>query len=319
MFFEGNDRIYIAGPAWIPSEVRPGVELATSEWATAHMVPNEANSYILGRFVEADRANSNKQYFRLGELLTAQPTIAYAPLNINHQGSPVGTFVSSEMQYPKGAEENPYIEALAAFWKAYYPETYDTVKAAFQEGNLYYSMEAVPLSLSTIGGTDDSAEYAYMGRIHDSYPAEINNRSCSGIVLNQPHFVGGALIVPPAAPGWNKADVKQLSKFMNEQWESAEELYRGVQTMAPDQDTKVWEAVMGELILMAVEEAGVLDTKQRKGLSDSDFAIPSKRAYPIHDLTHARNALARVAQFGSPDEQAQVRSAVYKRYPQLKK
>lgn len=34
----------------------------------------------------------------------------------------------------------------------------------------------------------------------------------------------------------------------------------------------------------------------RKRLSDSDFALPEKRKYPIHDKAHVRNALARAAQ-----------------------
>ena len=43
-------------------------------------------------------------------------------------------------------------------------------------------------------------------------------------------------------------------------------------------------------------------TKERKKLSKSSFALPGKRKYPIPDKAHARNALARVAQFGSKDE-----------------
>ncbi len=319
MYFEGNNRIYIAGQAWILDQIKPGVEVATSEWAVSHMIPNEANSYILGRFVEADRANSNKQYFKLGDLLLAQPSIDHAPLNINHQSSPVGTFVASEMQYPTIEGDNPQIEALSVFWKSYFPEAFDQVKRAFAEESLWYSMEAVPRSLSTIGGTDDSAEYAYEGRQSKNYPDEINERSCEGIVLNSPWFVGGALIIPPSRPGWNKADVKQLSKFMSEQWESAEALYAGVQEMAPNLGPSKWEQVMGELILMATEDGAVLNTKQRNALKPGDFAIPGKKAYPIPDINHARNALARVSQFGTPAEQQQVRSAVYRKYPQLKK
>jgi len=34
-----------------------------------------------------------------------------------------------------------------------------------------------------------------------------------------------------------------------------------------------------------------LTTKQRKRLSKKSFAIPGKRAYPINDKSHARNAL----------------------------
>lgn len=65
-----------------------------------------------------------------------------------------------------------------------------------------------------------------------------------------------------------------------------------------------------------IEEAE-LSAGERDKLSDSDFAIPEQRAYPIHDESHARNALARVSQHGSDDEKRRVRAAVKKRYPSL--
>ncbi len=62
-----------------------------------------------------------------------------------------------------------------------------------------------------------------------------------------------------------------------------------------------------------------LTAKQRNKLPKSSFAIPGKRKYPIHTKGHAINALARVAQSGTPTEKKQVRAAVTKRYPSLKK
>ena len=59
-----------------------------------------------------------------------------------------------------------------------------------------------------------------------------------------------------------------------------------------------------------------LTYKQRKRLRKSSFALPGRR-YPIHDIAHARNALARVAQHGTPSERARVRAAVCKKYPSL--
>lgn len=262
MFFEGNDRIYMATQAYLVGQIKPGIEVATSEWAASHIIENEANSYIVGKFVEADKANNNKQFFKMGDLLMAQPTIAYAPLNLNHQSSPIGAFISSEMQYPKDDENHPYIEALAAMWKHYFPEQFAIVERAYAENCLYYSMEAIPRTLSTIGGSDDAAEYAYAGRQSESYPAEINDRSCEAIVLNGPHFVGGALIVPPAKPGWSNADVKQISRFVREQWETAERIYEGAQEMAPQMDPKTWETIMGELILMALQETAAAKKKK---------------------------------------------------------
>ena len=61
-----------------------------------------------------------------------------------------------------------------------------------------------------------------------------------------------------------------------------------------------------------------LATKQRKKLSKSDFAVPSKSAYPIPDQSHARNALARVSQFGSPKEKSMVKRKVKKKFTNIK-
>lgn len=70
-----------------------------------------------------------------------------------------------------------------------------------------------------------------------------------------------------------------------------------------------------------------LTAKKRAGLPKGDFAIPSKAKtagakkesgnYPIQDKAHARSALSRVAQHGTPAEKKQVRSAVARKYPDI--
>ena len=64
-----------------------------------------------------------------------------------------------------------------------------------------------------------------------------------------------------------------------------------------------------------------LDTAARKRLPRRDFGIPEKApgpgSYPIPDEAHARDALARVAANGSPEEQARVRRAVHERFPDI--
>ena len=59
-----------------------------------------------------------------------------------------------------------------------------------------------------------------------------------------------------------------------------------------------------------------LSTKQRNALPDSVFALPDRR-YPIQDESHARNALARVAQHGTPEEKKKVRAAVRRKFPEI--
>lgn len=55
----------------------------------------------------------------------------------------------------------------------------------------------------------------------------------------------------------------------------------------------------------------------RKRLKPSSFGVPGKRKYPIHTVRHARNALARVAQHGTPAEVKQVKSAVRRKWPSI--
>lgn len=57
-----------------------------------------------------------------------------------------------------------------------------------------------------------------------------------------------------------------------------------------------------------------LTSKAREKLPDDAFVFPKDKRYPIQDLAHARNALARSS--GKPEEAA-VKKAVYKKYPQL--
>lgn len=60
-----------------------------------------------------------------------------------------------------------------------------------------------------------------------------------------------------------------------------------------------------------------LTSEQRSKLRSSTFALPG-RQYPINDANHARNALSRVSQNGTPAEKAKVRAAVHRKYPGIK-
>lgn len=66
-----------------------------------------------------------------------------------------------------------------------------------------------------------------------------------------------------------------------------------------------------------VERMGVLNAAARKHLPAADFAGPD-RTYPIPDKAHAQDALARGSANASSAEYAQIKAAVYKKYPELK-
>lgn len=67
----------------------------------------------------------------------------------------------------------------------------------------------------------------------------------------------------------------------------------------------------------------VLTSKDRKNLPSSSFAVPSKApnsgSYPINDKAHARNALARAAQHGTPAVKAAVSAKVHAKFPSIGK
>ena len=60
-----------------------------------------------------------------------------------------------------------------------------------------------------------------------------------------------------------------------------------------------------------------LTTTARKKIPTNEFALPGRR-YPIEDQAHARNALSRVSQDGTPAEKTTVRRKVHQLYPDLK-
>jgi hypothetical protein len=60
-----------------------------------------------------------------------------------------------------------------------------------------------------------------------------------------------------------------------------------------------------------------LTTATRKKIPTGEFALPGRR-YPIEDAAHARNALARVSQDGTPGEKATVRRKVHQLFPNIK-
>jgi len=80
------------------------------------------------------------------------------------------------------------------------------------------------------------------------------------------------------------------------------------------------EKVIRKYSVPPMDEDGIekdLTTEGRKHIAAHNFAIPEERKYPIHDLAHARNALARVEQHGTPEEKAKVHAAVKRKFPAL--
>lgn len=68
-----------------------------------------------------------------------------------------------------------------------------------------------------------------------------------------------------------------------------------------------YSALVGDSM---IGEDSRLTTASRKQLKPSSFADPENKAYPVHDASHARNALVRFIQFGRRKYQGAKRRSV---------
>lgn len=59
-----------------------------------------------------------------------------------------------------------------------------------------------------------------------------------------------------------------------------------------------------------------LTAAKRRKLPAKDFAL-GKGRYPINDEKHARAALARISEYGSPKEKKEVEAKVHRKFPGL--
>lgn len=107
-----------------------------------------------------------------------------------------------------------------------------------------------------------------------------------------------------AVKEWAEKRAKNAAKI-TEEVEAAEAFLREAALVIGDK--RVTEAVLLEKTLSADD---------RKALPSSAFALPGRK-YPVHDEGHARAALTRVAQHGSPEEKKKVRAAVKRKHPKM--
>lgn len=225
-----------------------------AQWSQRHVQKNPAIRWVLGKYVEADNANSNKQFWSLKDLQLAHTTVNNAPLNILHRPQYiVGTFVATEMIYPIEAQagvdgeiQRPYVEALAAFWRYYFPDELKVLEAAHNAGTAALSMECVGEEMTCAGDTGCGQTFAYKGPKHESYCKHLNEGS-SIRHIKEPHFLAGALIFPPSKPGWGGASIKEISNGTDEQF--MESVYASLAAEIPEGNTSDWESLMSQLIL----------------------------------------------------------------------
>lgn len=218
-------------------------------WAEKHVRVDPDIGWVLGNFVEADCANSNGHIFPLEDLKASYQTIISKSLNVLHQGRyVVGSYVGAELipaedEAAADSTGTAIVEALAAFWRAQFPEEYELLKRAHSEGAAFYSMECIPEQLGCVAeGCELVADY--QGRDHESYCDHIRGSGQKRLI--KPHFSAGALIIPPVKPGWKRADISSLASKQGA--EVMEQVYASLANESPHLDAKTWEYMMWALL-----------------------------------------------------------------------
>ena len=238
---EGDSSFFLSSQAILVDE-----EFETSSsWASKLITPNKAIKWVLGKYVEADNANKNGQHWELSGLRLGLPTIQHSPMNIDHHRSEiVGTLVGAELLYPTSDNSdviNPYIEVLGAFWRAYFPETLQKIESAYNQGKLFFSQECIGTHVTCSGENSCGQSFDYKGPFHESYCEHINNRTSNRTIEN-PHFVGAALIVPPNKPGWGSADITDIASKTSD--EVANAIISDIAQEFPHVNPSDWENMM---------------------------------------------------------------------------
>jgi hypothetical protein len=255
-------------------------------WAEQYVRKDPDLRWVLGNYVEADAANDNGHIFPRGDLRAAQDTLAGKPLNMMHREHYiVGYFAGAQYHTADGQViasdetpeapswgDRPYIEALAGMWHNRFPEEFFAIRKAHAEGTLFFSMEAVP---ETVSCPTCNHASAFAGSTSDQY-CEHMNGALGPKRLHKPTFSGGAIVIPPTRPGWQRADIKEISKLMDPS--TVESVQAQAAAEAPHLGATKWEALMAHLLKAASAAQSSAFSVQTGGSANIN---PAKTAWTI--------------------------------------
>lgn len=223
--------------------------------------------WIAGDFVEADKPNSNTQFWTAADLSMAEYSIKYAPLNMVHRfRNPIGFYaatktvklqrqlkaVTTETEAAATKAESQgsmKIQALSGLWSHIFPFEAAQAEAADASGLLFYSMECRGTHLICAGDNGCGEKFDYMAT--ETHCEHLLERSSIRHIVN-PTFRGGALIVPPVRPGWKNANANVVSDAVMIEAaafaEQNESQYAALTAGGADLTASGWEHLMGMVL-----------------------------------------------------------------------
>jgi hypothetical protein len=240
---EANGRTLITAPAAaLEKGAVPSLSLAD--------ITDKAMLWMSGRFVGAEVPNRNGALWSAGDLQMSTASVVNGPLNWLHESRHViGTlakadYVGAAQQADANGFSQPHINATAAIWRWIYPDEAYVVQQASDFGQLWYSMECISRDVTCAGPSGCGNTTSYEQYMAGAACEHVKERA-SVRQFVKPVFLGGAVIVPPARPGWAEAD----ASVMGQATKLAEAAYE--QAGSPDVSAATWEQLMAQVLLFA--------------------------------------------------------------------
>jgi hypothetical protein len=225
----------------------PASVFAKPEWSEA-LSPNPGMLWMQGRFVGAEEANRNGALWSTGDLEFGEATVVHGPLNWLHEARHIiGTIADARLVKPEAGPEQaaesvqPHIVAASAVWKWIYPDEAWVIEQADDTGMLWYSMECIASEVECAGENGCGNITSYADYLMEKACMHVRERSSTRRLIN-PTFLGGAVIVPPARPGWADADARMLPEAAA----LSEKAYE--QAGRPDIKADVWDQLVNQVV-----------------------------------------------------------------------
>jgi len=233
-----NDKLYMSARAYIVENKEQLPRAMAAEWEQKQM--NDSFLWIAGRYAQANQPNKNNDYWSYDDIVAGESSIKHTPLNVLHKWDrPVGTFVETKIVHRQPASDEsevlPEIQALAVLWAANFPSIAQAAKDAHDVGRLWYSLECTAETVQCM-----SCEKTFAVRAAASEQCEHLVEKTSARRWINPTFLGGALIFPPANPGWKDADITSVASELIRE-------YANRKTEQPPLTTVQWEDAMASL------------------------------------------------------------------------
>lgn len=228
---QANGKLVITGRADVftePDDAMPRELAAVWERASAQ---NKHFLWIEGRYVEADRPNRNKAAWSSSDLEMGAPTVAHGPINWLHDERHIigaiaaASLVTVSDEQRQAAADlghepvNNHIRALSPIWRYLYPQEARQIAKASDDQKLWFSMECVSREVACLASgcshTQSYGDYMLAPYSRCQHVKEGGNRRFA-----DPSFLGGAVILGGARPGWAGAHasvMRQAAALAEEQ------------------------------------------------------------------------------------------------------